>query len=65
MTLKRWAWPRDALIDALRSVMRRGTSYERDEDTKLAATHLGFKRVGKKVDEASARPSTAPYAPAS
>jgi hypothetical protein len=45
-------WTRDELIDALCSVMRRGNNYERDEAIKLAATHLGFKRVGKKVDEA-------------
>ena len=45
-------WSRDDLVDALCSVMRKGCNYEREEAIKLAAAHLGFKRVGKNIDDA-------------
>ena len=42
-------WTRDELVEALGSVMRRGAEYDRDEAIKLAASHLGFRRVGKNI----------------
>jgi hypothetical protein len=45
-------WSRDDLVDALCSVMRKGSNYEREDAIKLAAAHLGFKRVGPNIDEA-------------
>lgn len=45
-------WTRDDLVDVLCSVLRKGCNYSRDEAIKLAASHIGFKRVGKNIDEA-------------
>jgi len=45
-------WSRDELVDALGSVMRRRAEYDREDAIKLAASHLGFKRVGKNIDAA-------------
>jgi type I restriction enzyme S subunit len=44
-------YDREFLVDALRSVMRSGTFYNREEVIRAAAEYLGFSRMNGKIEE--------------
>ena len=44
-TTKMEDYPRETLRDAVRSVMRKGTTYEREEVIRAVARRLGFTRL--------------------
>ncbi|HUU82439.1 MAG TPA: hypothetical protein VM243_02940 [Phycisphaerae bacterium] len=42
-------YSRDELVDAIRSVMRKGCNYDRQEVIEAVARHLGFSRVRETI----------------